>query len=306
MYIDDIEIFLTLVRTYNLSKTAEQLHLSQSTISRRLAVLENNIGIKLFERKRGQKKIKITPKGQQFIFIAQRWSTLWQEIYSLKTTDPHLSLSIGSVDSLNTTFLLPLYQKLIKHSPKCKMKILTSTSPELYELLEKHEIDIGFVLREMNFNNIISEEVFNEPMVVISKTKFAVSEEKIHPSQLDPHNEILLNWSPTYMIWHNYWWDPYISGRIEVDTTSIIVEILKENPNHWSIVPKSVAHHTLLSHNQYMFELTDPPPDRVCYKITHRYPNNIVIQKTKLISDYLNKYFDKSLNRSPDLEQSLR
>ncbi len=291
MYVDDIEIFLTLVRTYNLSKTAEQLHLSQSTISRRLAVLENNIGIKLFERKRGQKKIKITPKGQQFVFIAQRWSTLWQEIYSLRTTDPHLSLSIGSVDSLNTTFLLPLYQKLIKHTPKCKMKIITSTSPELYELLERHEIDIGFVLREINLKNIISEQVFSEPMVVISQSNKPVTKSKVHPSELDPRFEILLNWSPTYMIWHNYWWDPYISGRIEVDTTSIIVESLKDNPTHWSIVPKSVAHHALLSHNLYMFELTNPPPNRVCYKITHRYPNNIAIQKTELISDYLKEIF---------------
>jgi len=287
VHVDDIEIFLTLARTFNLSKTAEQLHLSQSTISRRLKVLENNIGIKLFERKRGQKKIKVTPKGQQFVFIAQRWSTLWQEIYSLRNTAPHLSLSIGSVDSLNTTFLLPFYQKLVKHTPKTKLKILTSTSPELYELLEKHEIDVGFVLREISSKNIISEQIFSEPMVVITMSNYQDERKGIHPSDLDPHFEILLNWSPTYMIWHNYWWDPYISGRIEVDTTSIIVESLKDNPKHWSIVPKSVAIHALLSHNLQMCELTDPPPNRICYKITHRYPNNIVKQKTELVNYYL-------------------
>ncbi len=291
MHIDDIEIFLALVRTYNLSKAAEQLHLSQSTISRRLTVLENNIGIKLFERKRGQKKIKVTPKGQQFVFIAQRWSTLWHEIHSLKNIAPHLSLSIGSVDSLNTTFLLPFYQKLIKHTPKTKLKIITSTSPELYKLVEKHEIDVGFVLREISSKSIISEQTFSEPMVVITMSNYQNKGMGLHPSDLEPHFEILLNWSPTYMIWHNYWWDPYISGRIEVDTTSLIVESLINNPKLWSIVPKSVALHALHSHSLNLYELTDPPPERTCYKITHRYPNNIVMQKIELINSYLKEIF---------------
>lgn len=284
---DNIEIFLALVRTLNLTKTAELLHLSQSTVSRRLTILENSIGIKLFERKRGQKKIRLTPKGHEFISIAQRWSTLWQEIHSLKASDPQISLAIGSVDSLNTTLLYSLYQKLINHTPKCKLKILTKTSPEIYELVEKREIDIGFVLREINSSNIISDPVFHEPMVVISLSEKKNQGAKIHPSDLDPRYEIFFNWSPTYMIWHNHWWDPHISCKLEVDTTSLIVENLRDNPNYWAIVPKSTVRSVSPGGDFHMFELTDAPPNRVCYKIVHRYPYSNILQKIELVDSYL-------------------
>lgn len=287
MPIVDIEIFLALVRTLNLTKTAELLNLTQSTVSRRLKILEKDVGITLFERKRGQKKMRLTSKGQEFVSIAQRWSTLWQEMHTLQTADPKISLSIGSVDSLNTTLLPSLYEKLIHHKPICKLKILTSTSPEIYELVEKREIDIGFVLREINSSNIISDRIFSEPMVVIRIAEKKKNKEMIHPSDLDPHYEVFLNWGPSYMIWHNYWWDPHISCHLEVDTTSLIKQILLEKPKHWSIVPMSMVRSVSLTDRIHMFELTDAPPNRVCYKITHRYPHTNTLQKIELIDRYL-------------------
>ena len=54
----DIELFLELVKTRNISKAAENLFISQSVISTRLKSLEEELGYELFHRARG-----IDPSG---------------------------------------------------------------------------------------------------------------------------------------------------------------------------------------------------------------------------------------------------
>lgn len=275
------------MRTLSLTKTAEILHLAQSTVSHRLKKLEDDIGIQLIERKRGQKFIRLTPKGQEFISIAERLSMLRQETHALKSTDPQLSLSIGSVDSLNTTILISLYQRLIAHTPKCRLKIITKTSPEIYEMIEKHEIDVGFVLREINSSNVIISPVFSDPMIVISGAFNKMSKKTIHPYDLDPKNEIFFYWGPTYLNWHNRWWDPQRSSQLEVDTIYLIRATLLENPHYWSIVPKSMLRSFPLMNKFTVLELSDAPPNRVCYQIMHRYPYYDTTEKIELVNKYL-------------------
>ena len=50
MYALGIEAFLAVVRTQNVSRAAEQLNLSQSALSKRLRVLEQEFGANLIER----------------------------------------------------------------------------------------------------------------------------------------------------------------------------------------------------------------------------------------------------------------
>ena len=60
----DIETFLMLVKTRNITKTAESLYVSQPTVSHRLKLLEEELGVPLLIRKKGYKKVELTPKGE--------------------------------------------------------------------------------------------------------------------------------------------------------------------------------------------------------------------------------------------------
>ncbi len=70
MYFPGIEAFLAIVKTENLSKAAEFLHLSQATVSYRLKTLEQEMGGLLVERRKGVSQIRLTPKGANFFYIA--------------------------------------------------------------------------------------------------------------------------------------------------------------------------------------------------------------------------------------------
>ncbi len=69
MNIQQLKCFITLARTLNFSETAKQLFLTQPSISRQIKNLENEIGVRLFER--SSRNVCLTPAGRSFYIDAQ-------------------------------------------------------------------------------------------------------------------------------------------------------------------------------------------------------------------------------------------
>ena len=61
MDLADIEMFLSIVSTKSISKTADALFLSQPTVSHRLKLLEKELNCSLILRSKGFKQIELTP-----------------------------------------------------------------------------------------------------------------------------------------------------------------------------------------------------------------------------------------------------
>ena len=102
MNITAIRIFLEIVNTHSLSKAAENLYLSQSTVSHHLKAMEAELHSQLIVRHQGQRTIHLTPKGESFLPLAERWLSLFKDTQALQTSQPHSILSLGCTDSLNT------------------------------------------------------------------------------------------------------------------------------------------------------------------------------------------------------------
>lgn len=61
MEIRVLRYFLTVVREESITKASEVLHITQPTLSRQLSQMEEEVGVKLFER--GSRKITLTNEG---------------------------------------------------------------------------------------------------------------------------------------------------------------------------------------------------------------------------------------------------
>lgn len=296
MYLLGIEAFMAIVRTRSLSQAAESIHLTQATISHRLKTLENELRGTLIERHRGERTISLTPFGEDFVPLAERLDTLLQEVNQLASGTSRLALTVGAVDSINVHILPPLYRALTTHSPNITLQIRTHQSWELYKLIENREIDVGFTLREMFVHNVVIEPFFREKMTVI---RLAAHENQpdqlISPSDLDPANELYLNYGLNFQTWHDRHWDPFCPGRITIDTIGVKLSLFT-NPKQWTIVPFSVAH-LLLSAGTFITQrLNDPPPDRICYMISHRIKRPSTIQALEILKSYANSLIIPSLN----------
>src|SRR5438445_12664501 len=65
MEIDQVETFVAIVRRGGFTRAASSLHLSQPAVSRRLDLLERELGRPLFDRTRGG--ARLTEAGQAFL-----------------------------------------------------------------------------------------------------------------------------------------------------------------------------------------------------------------------------------------------
>lgn len=297
MYLLGVEAFLAIMRTQNLRRAAEQLNLAQSTVSKRLIVLEQELGVTLIERGKGLKTIDLTSAGIAFVDLAERWESIWRETERVKSKGPQLFLSIGTLHSLSYTAFSQLYRALNQHQPKISLRLITSHSQELYEAVERRHVDVAFVIRERVSPNVIVEECFTEPLVGLriaspSNPNF----QQIHPHQLDPNHELYIRWGPSYEIWHDKWWNPSSPGRTRLDNPLFIPLLCNEQ--QWAIVPQSVANTALATGNFNIFHLQESPPARVCYKLTHKHPKYSALGGLGIMDHYLKILLDNEYPRN--------
>jgi DNA-binding transcriptional LysR family regulator len=289
MYSFGMETFLAVVRSQSLSKAAEELNLAQTTVSQRLRVLEQELGITLIERSKGIKQIRLTPAGEEFFKLANQWSLICRELETLKTHCPQFSLVVGSVDSLNNFVLPKVYQAISHHATPIKLEVRTAHSVELYSEVEKRQVDVAFVLHKIAHPNVRVTKCFTSPMVVLRLA--AAAEQKadvLHPSDLDPNYELYMPWGRgPFQTWHERWWNTASSSQIKLDSTHLLIHLLQD-PVQWAIVPTCIASEVAKQGNYFIYRLTDPPPNYTCYKLTHENPTSF----TRRALDIFDEYFD--------------
>ena len=289
MYHLGIETFLSVINEKSITSAAAKLHVAQSTISQRLQVLERETGMILLERSKGVKQIRLTPSGEEFYKLAEQWHFLQHQAQLLKSQGPQLSLSIGAVDSINTFLLLDVFRSLSKHQPSVQLTIKSVHSWDQYAAIESRQIDVCFSLQKLLYPNVIITEFFSSPMVVLSPTTLErPANQPIHPSELDPGNEISVLWGPEFKIWHDRWWSHLCPSHITSYYASLALAIL--SPPQWVILPLHIAK-TILNRGSYsIYQLSDSPPDYICYMLTHKHPTSLSKQATNILKYYLTSH----------------
>ncbi len=231
-----IEAFQEIVKTHSLTRAAENLHLSQSTISQQLRTLEQYLGVQLIDRNRGQHTIELTSHGIDFIPLAERWMILLHQAETLKESTSH-ELVIGSVDSLNTSILPSVCKNMMVKCHNLKLQICTNQSSQLYRLASEREIDIGFVSYFVKYpNNVSVGPAFEQRMCVVRNCRDSVPGIQAHPSDLRSSNEILLDWGQHNREWHNTWWEA-AEPHVEVGSMLLLRHFL-QTKGAWAVMPR--------------------------------------------------------------------
>lgn len=294
MNLAEIETFLMIVKTKNITKTASGLFLSQPTVSHRLKLLEEELEVKLITRKKGYKQIELTSHGQAFVPIAERWISVWQEMQRLKNAQEKLYLTIGCTDTLNSVILFDLYKKMLqKEDHMMTLKIKTHYSREIYDLLENHEIDLGFVYHHLHYKNIVAEPILREKMYIIQSANTKLKKPALHTDELDKNWEIFLSWETNYQIWHDEWVSNGEDPRVNVDTFELLLHLLSDD-RMWVIAPISVVKRIQTLRDVYVSDIANQvaPPERITYEIKHKYQNDATLKSIQLFEAMLNTFLE--------------
>ncbi len=281
-----IEAFLTVVRTQNISKAASELHLAQSTVSKRIRMLEQEAGCSLIERGKGLKSVYLTPSGELFVELARRWASLNQEMNLIHSRVAKMNLSIGVLDTIVSSIFPSLYEKLTQHQEQYRLNIITGHSTEFYSLIEQRKVDVAFSLIEQVNQSVHAEPCYQEPFVVLRTAMHRKTPVQVYkPSELDTRFELYVRWGATYHLWHDAHWD-FSMTRVHLDTAQLIQNLLQDD-NFWAIVPLSVAKNALKQGNFCICYLSEQPPERIVYKLTHKYPKASTVEALRIFDSYL-------------------
>lgn len=141
-----LHYFLAIAREENFTRAAEQLHVTQPTLSRQIADLEQELGVKLFTR--SNHHIVLTEDGM----ILKRRA---QEILSLadKTKrdflrgDENLEgvISVGSGEFLSTRILTDCIAQFQKKHPLVHFEIYSGNAGNIRDRIERGLLDVGLM-----------------------------------------------------------------------------------------------------------------------------------------------------------------
>ena len=270
MTYEQVEAFMTIMTYGNITSAANFLHVSQSTISTRIQLLEDELGTPLLIRHKGHRNIELTPYGSAFIAIASQWTSLWKDSQNLKTLANINTLTIASVDAINNYTFVPLFNSHINNFPNIRLAIRTHHSDEIHGLIGNRIADIGFVFSRSPYPDIISRPVYRELMYLICH-KDSNYHDKMTCSELDPENEIFLRWGIDYQQWHDLHFSPQRYCLVNVNTGSMLQHYLA-SPGRWAVAPMSVVRAISHRTNLKYYTLAEPPAPRICYMLTNRFP----------------------------------
>lgn len=278
---DMVETFLMILKYRNITAAAQQLYTSQSTVSHRLKLLEQEVGASLFVRQKGHRVVELTPAGEEFVELAERWMALFRDTSRIEVDSSRRSLVIGAPTLINTFTFAPLYRRLLVAYPEVRPIVRTYHSSELYRLMETRSIDIGYVYSQRHFQDVIATPIYREPMYVLCHRASAYHH-AMRPEELPAEQEVYLRWNEDFELWHNRFWP---AGKTLVTVSAgDQMPLYLDTPGRWALVPASVYQALCDRERLACYTLTEEPPRLCCYEIRHRYPRQSVQPLVELVS----------------------
>ncbi len=187
MTIREMEIFVSLVEHKTMRKTAEELFISQPTISGAIATMEEELGVRLFERL--GKKLLITASGNKLLKYSQQILNLHSEMYEDITNDSnHMRLRVGATISVGGKLL----NSILKEWPHLQPFVTITNTHEIEQKILNSELDLAIVEGSIHSNEIVCKPMFLDKMYLFCSINHpTIKSDKISITQLEGEKFIL-------------------------------------------------------------------------------------------------------------------
>ncbi|KTQ95584.1 hypothetical protein NS226_10535 [Aureimonas ureilytica] len=140
-----LETLIWVSRLRSFSNAAEKLCTTQAAISNRIATLERDLGVQLFER--DLRSVSLTPAGERALSYAEAIVRLTAEL-KLGLLDRHTvrgRVSVGTIDSIVYAWL-PAFLETVKSTyPDVNVDLTVDTSLNISRMMLNGEVDLALI-----------------------------------------------------------------------------------------------------------------------------------------------------------------
>lgn len=145
MELRELKSFLKIMELESFSRAAKELGYSQSALSVQIHSLENELGVRLFDRM--GKQVALTPPGRQ---MARRVLPILQEVEELENVmhnrPPAEALRIGMIESLCKAHMPQVMDYVCRNLPQLHITITIDSPSVLLDALNHNKVDLVYVL----------------------------------------------------------------------------------------------------------------------------------------------------------------
>lgn len=262
MDIRQLKYFESLVRNKQFTKAADELHISQPSLSYVIKSLEEQLGTTLIER--STRNVIPTEAGlilyKHTCRILRDFNNIIKEMEDVKEVGAS-TINIGIIES--TKHWMPkVIKKFNNKFPNVSLKLRHVGTMHIEENLNNYNIHFGITSNKITSKCIYTKKIYEDELVLITSIHHPLNKIKtINLSSLK--GESLILYRPGYQITKKInhacsiaGFEP--SGLFEVDTVGAALGLVKENLAA-AIVPKSYLKNA--AHQEFhSIKLLNPTP----------------------------------------------
>ncbi len=167
MEIHQLRYFSAIVRAGSFTRAAEQLGITQPSLSQQIRRLEKQIGNPLFERL--GRSVRLTAYGEA---LRQPAAEILQQVAETKSSLAHLqqgvrgNLRIGVIPTIMPYLIAPRIGEFSCRFPEVQLEFTEETTSKLVEQLQAGDLDLAVSALPVRNPDIVCSELTREPLLL--------------------------------------------------------------------------------------------------------------------------------------------
>jgi DNA-binding transcriptional LysR family regulator len=176
MNIDHLKAFHRVALTGSFTKAAKSLYLTQPAVSQQVQLLENSLGIKLFDRQK--KRVRLTDEGEVLLSYTDKLFNLYDEILNLFQSQQKLErgkIAIGSTNVMGTYYLpraMGIYNSLY---PGIEIELRLGNSDYVIDRTIDGDIELGVAGKTKTHPRLSDVLIHQERLLLVCSPKNELS-----------------------------------------------------------------------------------------------------------------------------------
>ncbi len=184
MNIRFLETFVWLAKLRNFRLTAERLHATQAAISSRISALEQELGVRLFER--GPRDVTLTQEGTKALPFAEQILKLNHGMLASVGDHSNVAglLRLGLIESVVHTWLPDLLKRVREEYPNLTIELTSDTTANLSVQLVNGNIDVALLTTNVTGTDAVNVPLGMLPMRWVASPSLNLSAEALSEVEL--------------------------------------------------------------------------------------------------------------------------
>ena len=263
----DLRVLVTAVACGSLSAAARELHLSQPSVSERLARLEREVGRPLLAR--SSRGVTPTPAGYRFLVHARRCLDVAERAVDVaRAEDTRASLHVTAYSGYGTVavpFLVEVLRPL-----HIAMTVDDQHSEEALRRVAAGVTDLAFTLPDPHAHEVVLRPFHRDPVIAVCTPGHPLAGRSITLRELEDHPVAFNAWGAGHAAFEEHLHE--LSGpehrRLSVSPAELVVQLARADLA-LGLVTRSAAEHDLQLGSLVLVTITDLTPWHVDIMLAH-------------------------------------